>query len=371
MADDFSFGIEEEYFLADAATGHSPGAQPLDAFHRAAAAAVDPASHELLKGQIEVQSEPGTSLDAARDALAGMRADLSRLAADHGLLLFAAGTHPLAQEREQHTTEMPRYKQLAAQFGLIAGRSMVCAMHIHVAVPDPAKRIELMNRVTPFLPLFHALSTSSPFWQGRDTMLKGYRLAAFSEWPRMGLPELFGSQSEYDVFIDRLVSAEVIENASFVWWLIRPSNKFPTLELRICDSCTRLDDAVAIAALYRALLRALNRRPKLNAGFGPVTRGVCAENIWQAQQGGLEARFVDAERGGTMTVPEALEAALEIAADDAAALGMSDWVGRTRDILVRGTSADRQLAGARRENPQMDEAALRAVIRDLAGETLA
>ena len=370
MADDFTFGIEEEYFLADAASGHSPAADVLDRFHEAAAAKVEPASHELLKGQIEVQSEPGTSMDAARDALAGMRGALSHIAGDHGLDLFAAGSHPLAQQGEQHTTQKERYRQLEAEFGLIAARTMVCAMHIHVAVPDPDRRVDLMNRVMPFLPLFYALSTSSPFWEGRNTRLKGFRLAAFSEWPRMGLPELFKDQGEFDLFVERLVGAQVMENSSFVWWLIRPSNKFPTLELRVCDSCTRLDDAVAIAALYRSLLRAVYRRPELNAGFGPVDRGICAESIWQAQQGGLNAKFVDARKGGILTVPQALDAALDIAAEDADALGATAWVARTRDILERGTSADRQLAGLDRTEPRVDEGALRAVIGRLAAETL-
>ena len=270
MADDFTFGIEEEYFLADAASGHSPAAGVLDRFHEAAAAKVEPASHDLLNGELEVQSAPGA-------------------------------------------------------------RTMVCAMHIHVAVPDPGRRVDLMNRVMPFLPLFYALSTSSPFWEGRNTRLKGFRLAAFSEWPRMGLPEIFKDQGEFDLFVERLVGAQVMENSSFVWWLIRPSNKFPTLELRVCDSCTRLDDAVAIAALYRSLLRAVHRRPELNAGFGPVDRGICAENIWQAQQGGLDAKFVDARKGGILTVPQALDAALDIAADDADALGATAWrPGRRR-----------------------------------------
>lgn len=369
MSQDFQFGIEEEYFLADGRSGHSPDAAVLDSFHEAASAAVEPASHELLKGQVEVQSEPGVDLDAARDALAGMRGKLSGIARDHGLQLFAAGSHPLGHEGEQHTTEKRRYRQLEAEFGLIAARSMVCAMHIHVCVPDPDRRIDMMNRLLPFLPLFFALSTSSPFWEGRETRLKGFRLAAFSEWPRMGLPEIFASQADYQRFVDRLVSAEVMENASFVWWLIRPSNKFPTLEMRVCDSCTRLDDAVAIAALYRSLVRAVHRRPDLNAGIGPVERGICAENIWQAQQGGLDAKFVDAAQGGIVTVAQALEAAIDLSAEDAAALGVTSWVQKTRDILERGTSADRQIACFNEAGG--GEAGLREVVGMLARETLA
>ena len=368
----FTFGIEEEFFLADAATGRSPDAGALDGFPEAAAAHVEPASHELLKGQVEVQSGPDTDLDAAHGALAGMRAELSRIAGERGLALFAAGSHPLAIEDEQHTTQAPRYRQLEEQFGAIAARSMVCAMHIHVAVPEPGERIALMNRVMPYLPLFLALSTSSPFWRGEDSRLKGFRLAAFSEWPRMGLPELFSEQSQYDRFIARLVDAGVMENASFVWWLIRPSNKYPTLELRVCDSCTRLDDAVAIAALYRSLLAALHRRPAVNAGFGPVERGITAENIWQAQRAGIAARFIDPAGEGTVGVAEMLDAALALCAEEADALGAAAWAARTRDILARGSSADRQLRVFREAGGAAggkDEDALRAVVRSLAAET--
>ncbi len=344
MTNEWSFGIEEEYFLADAGTGQAPDELAAERFHEVAAAEVAAASHELLKGQVEVQSKPGVSLDLAHDALSGLRMRLSGIAGDHGMQLFAAGSHPLAEERHQSTTEEDRYRKLEREFGIIGSRSMVCAMHVHVSVPDPDKRIDLMNRVLPFLPLLYALSTGSPFWQGRDTRLKGFRLAAFSEWPRMGLPEIFRDDAEYDRFVERLVKAEVITDASFVWWLIRPSTKYPTLELRVCDSCTRVDDAVAIAALYRCLLHAVWRRPEINASFGPIEHGVCAENIWQAQQGGTSSCFVDAANGGRVPLRDALEAAITLSAEDADALGCSRWVARTRDILERGSSADRQLA---------------------------
>ena len=367
MADEWSFGIEEEYFLADAKTGCAPVEQAAERFHEIAAAEVDAASHELLKGQVEVQSEPGVSLDVAHEALSDLRTRLCGIAGDHGMQLFAAGSHPLAEERHQSTTEEDRYRKLEREFGIIGSRSMVCAMHVHVSVPDPNKRIDLMNRVLPFLPLLYALSTGSPFWQGRNTRLKGFRLAAFSEWPRMGLPEIFRDDAQYDTFVERLVKAGAISDASFVWWLIRPSTKYPTLELRICDSCTRVDDAVAIAALYRCLLHAAWRRPDLNANFGPIEHGICAENVWQAQQGGTAAHFVDAASGGKVTVRDALEAALELCVEDAAELDCGRWLSRTRDILERGSSADRQLALYEKGGGGAD--ALRSVVEALAAET--
>ena len=367
----FRFGIEEEYFLVDADTGESPDAGAADCFHQKAADLVEPASHELLKGQIEVQTKPSVDFDDAHAALRGMRHDLAEVAGDFGLCLIAAGSHPLAESRDQQTTESERYQKLKSEFGIIAQRSVVCATHIHVEVPDADRRIDTMNRLIPFLPLLYALSVSSPFWQGHDSGIKGFRLTAFSEWPRMGVPEIFPSKAEYDRFIDLLVQAKVMRDGSFVWWHIRPSTHYPTLELRVCDSCTRVDDVVAIAALYQALVRAVTRRPDINDGTGPVDRGVCSENIWQVQQHGIDAMLIDARRGGTASVSAHLDAVLDLVAEDAEALGTSDQVSATRTILSRGTSADRQLATFKKAKGSGvdDHTAIRAVIQKLVEET--
>ena len=372
MGDDFRFGIEEEYFLVDTRTGESPTNDAANGFHTKAGRRVKPASHELLKGQVEVQTEPGTSFDAARATLAGLRRDLSTIAREHDLSLIAAGSHPLAESRDQETTDKPRYQALQAEFGIIARRSIVCATHIHVEVKD-ADRIAIMNRLIPFLPLLYALSVSSPFWQGHEAKIKGFRLTAFSEWPRMGVPDIFADQAEYEHFVRLLVEAEVMKDASFVWWHIRPSTHYPTIELRVCDGCTSVDDSVTIAALYQALVRVVSRRPEINAGVGAVDRAVCAENIWQVQRLGIEARLIDARKGGSRTVRDRLEEVLDLVAEDAQALGSSAWVDKTRAILDRGTSADRQVStfhdslAAGRSHQE----ALRAVIDMLVVETIA
>ena len=373
MAHDFRFGVEEEYFLADAGTGHSPSSEAADRFHAGAADAVKPAAHELLKGQVEVSTAPGTDPAEALRSLQGLRRDLAALAGDHGLTLFAAGSHPLGVSSEQATTEEDRYQTLKNEFGIISQRSMCCAMHVHVEVPDPDARIAVMNRLMPALPIFLALSTSSPFWEGRVSGLHGFRLAAFSEWPRMGLPEVFADDAEYRRLVDRLVAARVLEDASFIWWLIRPSIHYPTIELRIADSCTRAGDAVAIASLYRASVRCAVRRPDFNAGFGPVERAICAENIWQAQKRGTGASFVDADGGAPLSVADGLDRLLAAVAEDAAALGCEAEVAATRDIVRDGSSADRQLAlfGEARAGGAPAGAAMREVVRALAATTVA
>lgn len=373
MTDAFRFGIEEEFFLADADTGESPSASRADAFHEAAPAIVEPASHEFLRGQVEVQTEPLRDFDAAHGTLLSMRRALSGLAAEHGMSLFSAGSHPLARVRDQVASADQRYRRLENELGVIAMRAMICATHIHVEAPEPGNRIALMNRLIPFLPLFYALSISSPFWQGRDSGLKGIRLSAFAEWPRMGLPELFACEADYKRYVDLLVSADVVDDASFIWWYIRPSARFPTIELRVCDACTRADDAVAIAALYQALCRCLSRRPEVNDHVGAVDRGVCASNIWLAQQNGADAKLIDARRERLTPVGELLDETIDLVTEDAEALGSTAWVLKTRDILKRGTGADIQLRAFRDavENGSGIEDAMRAVVAMLGRETVA
>ena len=371
MGGSFRFGIEEEYFLADASSGESPAGERADRFHDAAPRRVKAASHEFLKGQVEVQSEPLTDFDEARANLLDMRRTLADLAGEHGMDLCAAGSHPLARVRGQVASEDKRYRRLERELGVVAMRAMICATHIHVEVPEPDKRVGLMNRTMPFLPLFYALSVSSPFWQGRDSGLRGIRLSAFAEWPRMGLPELFSSEAEFRNYVELLVAADVVDDASFIWWHIRPSARFPTLELRVCDACTRLDDAVAIAALYRALIRRLSRSPEINAGVGAIDRGVCASNIWLVQQHGVTACLIDVARRTAVPVAEHLEQVLELVREDAEALGCLDWALKTREILREGSGADRQLAAFRDavDNGSGTEDALRAVVKMLARET--
>ncbi len=370
MGHAYRFGIEEEYFLADRATGASPDAAAADAFHAAAARSGLPASPELLKGQIEVATEPAADLAAAAAKLRSLRRALAALAEAEGLMLFAAGTHPLAVSAAQATTEKTRYQELEGEFGALAHRMMVCATHVHVEVPDPTARVGLMQRLVPFLPLLLALSVGSPFWQGQDTRLDGFRLAAFSEWPRMGLPELVADAAEFDRLVARLVSAGMIKDASYLWWYIRPSAKYPTLEMRICDSCTRVDDVVAIAALYRCLVRAAVRAPHAMPAADVIERAVAAENIWQVQRHGVRARLVG-PGAGTTSVGEALEAALALVAEDADALGCAQALAPARTIVATGSGADLQRAAFRaaQANGADEECALRAVVRALAATT--
>lgn len=343
MPDDYSFGIEEEYFLVDAETRavvqHAPAG-----LHAAATEALGPAiEREFLQGQIEVATKPATAMAAARHELAGLRRGLAAVAGRHGCGIVAAGTHPTAVWEDMRQTPKARYERLMQELQIVGRRDVVCGLHVHVALPDPDRRVEVMARLIPYLPLFAALSTSSPFWQGRPTGLKSYRLAVYDEMPRTGLPELFRRREEYDAYVMALTRTKVIQDASFVWWMARPSAKLPTLELRAADACTSLDHSIALAALYRALVRHLVEHRDHNADISPVGRALADENKWRAERWGVEATFVSEQDAEPVPVPVLLDRLLERLMPDAEALGCAAEAAACRTIPVDGTSADHQL----------------------------
>ncbi|MGE0564225.1 MAG: carboxylate-amine ligase [Pseudolabrys sp.] len=340
----FSFGMEEEFFVFDARTRRAVRRMN-KRFHASAKKALgDRVSREMLQSQIEAVTPPCGSMPHARDYLAHYRRTIAGLAKEHGLGIAAMATFPLAFWPEMTATQKPRYDAIMDDLQMIGFRNMLCGMHVHVAVPDVSARINLIMRLTPYLPLLLALSSSSPFWQGHFTGLHAYRLAAYDELPRTGLPELFRTEMDYDDYIAALSSAGVIPDASYIWWAMRPSLKFPTIELRVADSCTHLDDAVAIAALFRCLVRALDRDRNRNAGFDRVARAITAENKWRAQRYGIGARFVEPMERHALTIGEWLEAVVAVVAPDIEALHCESQIERLRAIVRDGASADRQIA---------------------------
>src|SRR5262252_7716789 len=264
MKGPYSIGIEEEYFLVDAGTKTVAAERPEVFFAAVKAALGTQFRGELLQSQVEVTTEPHHDMATARTELRHLRASIATIAAQHGLAILAAGTHPTAAWESALQSPAERYDTVMHDLQMLGQRNMLCGLHVHVELPDPDDLVDVMCRMLPYLPLFVALATSSPFWQARPTGLKGYRLAAYDELPRTGVPELFRRREDYDAYVAALVKAGVMEDSSYIWWAIRPSLKHPTLELRAPDTCTRLGDALAIAALYRALARQLTRNPWLN-----------------------------------------------------------------------------------------------------------
>jgi glutamate---cysteine ligase / carboxylate-amine ligase len=281
----YRFGIEEEYFLADATTRGTPR-RSVKAFHVAARARLPQVERELLQSQVEVAAPPFTNFAEAREVLGELRCSLAEVGGGHGLLVLAAGTHPVARWSRQRHTEAERYEGIMHELGMLGRRNVGCGLHVHVEVPRPEARVDLMNRLLPFMPLLLALSASSPFWQGRATGLAGYRLCVFGEMPRTGLPDLFAGLEDFERYVDVMTRAGAIKDASFLWWALRPSLRFPTLELRIADSCTRLDDTLTVAALYRCLVCLADRRPELHRELTGASRAIAVENLWRAQRDG-------------------------------------------------------------------------------------
>jgi len=365
----YSFGIEEEYFLIDAETHSVTRAMPEDFLKAAKDATNGQVGGEFLQSQIEAKTLPHHDMRTARAELRHLRQTVAQIAAEYGLAILAAGTHPTADWGRAQQTEGERYDAVMDDLQMIGRRNMLCGLHVHVELPDPDDRVDVMTRMLPYLPLFIALSTSSPFWRSRPTGLKGYRLAAYDELPRTGVPELFRNKEEFDAYVAALVKAGVMEDSSYVWWSMRPSLNLPTLELRAPDCPTLVDDSIAIAALYRSLARRLSRNPRINRDIDAVGRAIVVENKWRAQRYGVHGSFVGEH--GAISVAEMVEQVLDETAADADALGCLAEMQRCRDIVGYGTSADKQMALFERHGPTEGRARALGVVTDwLAAATL-
>ena len=367
----FTLGIEEEYLLVDRVTRDLVADPHPDLFAEAQAALGLHVSPEFMRSQIEIGTGICTSLAEARAQLTRFRGTLAEVTGRHGLAIVAASTHPFADWGGQKHTDKERYNALARDIGGPVRRLLICGMHVHVGIEDPELRIDLMSQASYFLPHLLALSTSSPFWRGADTGLKSYRLAVFNELPRTGLPEIFDSFGEYQRHLDVLVSAGLIEDGSKLWWDLRPSARFPTLEMRISDACTLLDDTLCIAAMYRCILRMLYRLRRGNQRWRRYAAMLINENRWRAQRYGIDEGLVDFGKGRIVPMRDLIEELVDLLAEDAAFFGCSMELEHARTILDRGTSAHRQLAvyNAAMQAGLEPRAALQRVVDRLIDET--
>jgi len=369
----FSIGIEEEYLLVEQTTRDLVREMPQALFEAAQEALKGQVAREFLKSQIEVGTSVHQSPRQAGAELARLRRTVADLAAEHGLAPIAASTHPFARWSTQEPTERARYQAIAKDLAGVGRRLVICGMHVHVGIEDDELRIDLFNQARYFLPHLLVLSTSSPFAEGEDTGLKSYRLAAYQELPRTGMPGRFEGWNEYLQTVDLLVRNGIIEDASKIWWDIRPSSRFPTLEMRVTDVCPLVEDAMCVAALYLSILRMLYRLRRANQTWRTYPLFLLAENRWRAQRYGVEGTLFDFGKGELVAFRDLVDELLTILAEDAAALGCSAELEHARTILARGTSADRQVkhfqarmaAGATREE------ALKSVVDHLIAETVA
>ncbi len=368
----FTIGIEEEYLLVDKSSRDLVAAAPAGLLAECEARLKGQVSPEFLQCQIEVGTGVCASLEEARADLTRLRRTIATVAETFGLAPIAASTHPFANWADQRTTDKERYAALARDLQGVARRMLICGMHVHVAVEDPELRIDLFNQVSYFLPHLLALSTSSPYWHGRDTGLKSYRLTIFDNLPRTGLPPGFSSYSEYERVVRILVDNAIIEDSSKIWWDLRPSARFPTLEMRICDVPTRVEDTLTLAALYRCLVRFLYRLRRDNQRWRQYNRFLINENRWRAQRYGTVGGMLDFGLGELVPYADLLGELLSLLNVDATALGCLKEIEAARTILQRGTSADRQRETYEKciKASATHEEALRAVVDRLIAETV-
>ena len=369
----FTLGIEEEYLLVNKETRDLVRETPDGLMEACSAALEDQVSPEFLQCQIEVGTRVCKTLPDARSELTMLRSTIAEVAGQFGLAPIAASTHPFANWKDQHHTHKERYDNLARDLGGVVRRMLICGMHVHVCIDDEDLRIDIHNQLSYFLPHLLALSTSSPFWQGQDMLLKSYRLVVFDALPRTGLPPQFGSFGEFERTANVLVEAGLIEDTTKIWWDLRPSARFPTLEMRVCDVPTRLNDTLAIAALYVCIARMLYRLRRNNQRWRQYANFLIDENRWRAQRYGMEEGLIDFGLGAVVPYADLAEELIELVHEDAEAMGCLGEVEHIREIVKEGTSADRQrrvYADAMAKGAEADEA-LRAVVDMLMEETVA
>ena len=369
----WTVGVEEEYLLVESDSGNLIRTQPRGLMEKVSSLHHGIVSPEFFSSQIEIGTEVCQNMAELRAEIGLLRIAVAEAAEDYGLAPIAVSTHPFAQWEKQKVTEAKRYQQLAADLQGVITRLVISGLHVHVGIEDPELRIDLMEQVTYFLPHLLALSGSSPFWEGRDTGLKSYRPSVFGAAPRTGLPEHFSSWAEFQRHVNVLVSAGIIEDSSKIWWDIRPSARYPTLEMRVTDLPTRMEDTVAVAAVYVCVLRMLWRLRVENQRWRNYANFLVSENLWRAQRYGVRDRLIDFGKGTLVPFPDLVEELIELVRPDAEALGYVSEVEHIRTICERGTSADHQLAVYRQalEAGASESEAMRDVVQMLIRETLA
>lgn len=369
----FTIGIEEEYLLVELRSGDLASDPPAALFDQCAEFSGGQISPEFLRCQVEVGTRVCRSLAEARAELARLRRIIVEVSARHGLAPIAASTHPFGRAVSQVRTEKERYVALAHEMQATARRMLICGMHVHIGIDDDELRIDLMNQMAYFVPHLLALSCSSPFWEGEQTGLQSFRMTVFNSLPRTGLPDRFASYGEFRRHLETLIRNGLITDTSKIWWDIRPSSRYPTLEIRIMDCCTTLEDSVCLAAFCVSLLRMLYRLRSANQRWRDYPQLLIAENRWRAIRYGCSERLLDLARGELVEFPVLIEELIDLVRVDAESFGCLREVEHAREIVRRGTSAQRQVQryAAARERGATDREALQAVVEWLRTETAA
>ena len=339
----FTLGIEEEFAIIDPDTRElrSHIHEILEGGKVTLKEQIKPEMHQSV---VELGTEICDSVGCARDHVTALRAKLAELAARSGLKIASMGTHPFSHWRDQLITEGERYQEIVKDMQSLARANLIFGLHVHVGIPNRETAIHVMNQARYFLPHIYALSVNSPFWVGQNTGLKGYRLKVFERFPRTGIPDSFESLSEYEDYCKLLVKTGCIDNAKKIWWDIRLHPFFDTLEVRVCDAQSRVDDTLAIAALIQAVISKLHKLLHQNITFRIYRRRLLDENRWRAARYGIDGKLIDFGREAEVDERSLLRELLEFVSTEVKELGSEREMAHIERIILEGTGADRQLA---------------------------
>jgi carboxylate-amine ligase len=359
----FTLGVEEEYQVIDPVSRElcSHEQKIVEAANRLLE---DQVKAEMHQAVVEVGTHICENIVDAREEVARLRRTVSQVAGELGFAIGAAGTHPFSMWQTQLITEHPRYNEIVNELQDAARSNLIFGLHVHVGMPDKEMAIHIANSVRYFLPHIYALSTNSPFWEGRNTGFKSFRSKVFDKFPRTGIPDFFESFAEYENYVKLLVKTNCIDNAKKIWWDVRVHPFFDTIEFRICDVPMTLDETIAITALIQALVAKLYKLREQNLNFMIYKRALVNENKWRAGRYGIDGKMIDFGKEIETNTRSLLLELLDFVDDVVDELGSRHEINRVHDILKNGTGADRQLAIYEQTND------LRAVVDYYLAETL-
>jgi len=338
----FTLGIEEEFAIIDPETRElrSHIQEILEGGKVTLKEQIKPEMHQSV---VELGTEICQSIVDARAHVIELRSRLAELAGRSGLQIALVGTHPFSHWRDQLITQGERYQEIVKDMQQLARANLIFGLHVHVGIPDRQSAIHVMNQARYFLPHIYALSANSPFWVGQDTGLKGYRLKVFERFPRTGIPDAFESLSEYEDYCKLLVKTGCVDNAKKIWWDIRLHPFFETLEVRVCDAQSRVDDTLAIAALIQAVISKLYKLLRQNISFRVYRRRLLDENRWRASRYGIDGKLIDFGRETEVEARSLLNELLEFVSTEVNELDTQKEMAHIERIMREGTGADRQL----------------------------
>lgn len=342
MFDQFTLGIEEEFQIVDPRT-RELRSHVVEILEEGTMLLGEQIKPEMIQSMVEVGTGICRNIEEARADITNLRSVISSLARKNGLVIIAASTHPISRWQDQKIFEDERYELLVQELQTVARSLLIFGLHVHVGVPDRDRQIHIMNAARYFLPHVLALTTSSPFWMAHNTGLKSYRSEVFKQFPRTDIPDHFDSYSSFQRYIDLLIRTGCIDNGKKIWWDVRPHPFFPTLEFRVCDIPTRVDDTIAIAALFQAIVAKLNTLIEKNLGFRLYRRLLIQENKWRAVRYGLDGMMIDFGKQKEVPTRDLIHELLDFVDDVVDPLGSRKEIEHIHTIMERGTSADEQL----------------------------